>query len=712
MLSTKKVFAALVGIFAAMTAHAQALSEFMTPRTNDTAAGMLDKLLGLVTDASPGDVSALAAGMHIFNIAAVGAGTLMFTYMTIMGTLKSAQDGEVLGKQWSSMWIPLRFTFGIALLVPLPSGYSTAQVGMIKLAKTGSEVANQVWDASAAFVSGPTQTATARVNAIKGPTYAKALNDSVRTILRAETCVLMYRERYSLGSEFVLRARPDAVKNSYAAEWGYRGQSSDYKPDECGRIETASYAQPKNERKIAEAETNALIKAQLDGLFAAAAKVRPAAALIATPCGRTDQPVCPTPETLKEAIDAGVKEGAAAYSAIVDPRINQLYTVSMSAVEKVKTSTAGGWINAGTSMYSLAKVSTEINKLEAWTPKITPPDQSSAAAQSTVTNDDIISLSWANPLGEDVKDFALSDKYRWISYKLGGDPEDKRHMLVQIKEAGDDIMMSAMGALAAAAIVDTVSNFIPWTAAAKTVASKVVPGVAAVGQALVIGLLAIYICGIMMSLVIPMMPFVLWAGSVLGWLIAVVQAVIAAPIWLAGHLHPEGDDLAGKGAGGYMILVEIFLRPTFMVLGLIGGYALIDVMCGWVGTAFFATVDSVQADSTTGLVSIVVLVIMYTGITFTVMNESFKLVTHIPSTIMTWIGGSHAGHDKAAEFGSAAQGHIQQGMGRTEQQMGAALGSVVNRGIGSGSGGRGDASDKLMQKPKGKQQSDDDSSMG
>ena len=106
-----------------------------------------------------------------------------------------------------------------------------------------------------------------------------------------------------------------------------------------------------------------------------------------------------------------------------------------------------------------------------------------------------------------------------------------------------------------------------------------------------------------------------------------------------------------------------------MVLGLVSALALVDIMGRWVGYAFFATVDSVQSESWTGVVSIVTTVIIYVGLTFTIIRTCFGLVHDVPSTIMTWIGGSHAGHDKGAEFGQAAQGQINNGMARAEAPL-------------------------------------------
>jgi conjugal transfer/type IV secretion protein DotA/TraY len=81
---------------------------------------------------------------------------------------------------------------------------------------------------------------------------------------------------------------------------------------------------------------------------------------------------------------------------------------------------------------------------------------------------------------------------------------------------------------------------------------------------------AISMLGFAMTLAfwIPMSPFILWIGGFLGWVIAVLEMVAAAPLWAAAHLHPDGEGMASKyGANGWMIILEVFAKPVLMVVG-------------------------------------------------------------------------------------------------------------------------------------------------
>lgn len=49
------------------------------------------------------------------------AGILLF-YTLVAGTLSTAHDGEMLGKRWSSMWVPLHTALGAAAIMPSIGG--------------------------------------------------------------------------------------------------------------------------------------------------------------------------------------------------------------------------------------------------------------------------------------------------------------------------------------------------------------------------------------------------------------------------------------------------------------------------------------------------------------------------------------------------------------------------------------------------------------
>jgi len=78
-----------------------------------------------------------------------------------------------------------------------------------------------------------------------------------------------------------------------------------------------------------------------------------------------------------------------------------------------------------------------------------------------------------------------------------------------------------------------------------------------------------YTAGFTLAYYLPAIPIIFWVLGIVGWLIMVLEAVVAAPLWAASHVLPEGEGFAGPPARqGYMLLLALLIRPVLMVIGL------------------------------------------------------------------------------------------------------------------------------------------------
>ncbi|TID97733.1 type IV secretion protein DotA, partial [Legionella pneumophila] len=75
--------------------------------------------------------------------------------------------------------------------------------------------------------------------------------------------------------------------------------------------------------------------------------------------------------------------------------------------------------------------------------------------------------------------------------------------------------------------------------------------------------------GFVTAYYIPVLPYMIFTFGSFAWLIAVIEAMVAAPIVALGVTHPEGNEAFGKGEFAIMILVNVFLRPSLMIIGYI-----------------------------------------------------------------------------------------------------------------------------------------------
>lgn len=84
---------------------------------------------------------------QIFNGIILAVAMFILSYVGIVSTVNTAQEGQVMGKKWSSVWIPLRSTMGLLLLAPVPgTGYSLLQVTIMWIVLNGVGAADKLWN--------------------------------------------------------------------------------------------------------------------------------------------------------------------------------------------------------------------------------------------------------------------------------------------------------------------------------------------------------------------------------------------------------------------------------------------------------------------------------------------------------------------------------------------------------------------------------------
>jgi len=88
--------------------------------------------------------------------------------------------------------------------------------------------------------------------------------------------------------------------------------------------------------------------------------------------------------------------------------------------------------------------------------------------------------------------------------------------------------------------------------------------------------------GYLTAYYIPFVPYMIFTFASIAWLMAVVEAMVAAPIVALSITHPEGEGpFGGKAEQSLMILMNVFLRPSLMIIGYISGIIL-SYVCVWV----------------------------------------------------------------------------------------------------------------------------------
>lgn len=176
--------------------------------------------------------------------------------------------------------------------------------------------------------------------------------------------------------------------------------------------------------------------------------------------------------------------------------------------------------------------------------------------------------------------------------------------------------------------------------------------------------------GIMMGVYLPFVPFLLYLFGVIAWLIAVVEAMVAAPLVAMGVTHPEGHDLLGKSEQAVMLLLGVFIRPAAMVIGLLMAITLNYIMVGFFNYGFVVTVNPLLGTLSTDatdfqLLIVAATLIVYVYVIIEVMNMSFSMIFQVPDKVLRWIGGP-----VEQSGASAAMGQIKGGVSQSGQSAG------------------------------------------
>lgn len=153
----------------------------------------------------------------------------------------------------------------------------------------------------------------------------------------------------------------------------------------------------------------------------------------------------------------------------------------------------------------------------------------------------------------------------------------------------------------------------------------------------------LYSGGITMSYILPMLPALIWLGMCFGWLVLVMQAMIASPLWVVMHLSPhKGDDFIGAQRNGYMLVLSLIVRPVLMVIGFIFSVLAMNII-GYFINNFFLFIYSMTQVGTNGFITaifgIFVVPVMYCAVVYIALKEMLSIMHKVPDELLSWFGG-------------------------------------------------------------------------
>ena len=194
-----------------------------------------------------------------------------------------------------------------------------------------------------------------------------------------------------------------------------------------------------------------------------------------------------------------------------------------------------------------------------------------------------------------------------------------------------------------------------------------------------------------LAVYIPMLPVIMYSVAVVGWFIAVIEAMIGVPLVVLGMTSVQGHDLLGSAQQTMILMLSVFIRPATLVIGFMFGVINLSLF-GLISSVFISPyiayyismMQSASIDDTSQAIILAVFMLVYLSVYAIVIQLAFGAMFKIPSMVLRWIGaqGISSGEEEALD---QLQSEARQQIGSIAGAFGG-LGSGLGKVMGSGMG--------------------------
>ncbi|MBE5212575.1 DotA/TraY family protein [Pectobacterium sp. A535-S3-A17] len=708
------IFIALLG-FLLMTQTAHAADLFTVPETDKSKLWFLDVLF-------PDDLaqSPLAKTMTILNSAVLLVGGILAAYTLIAGTMSTAHDGEMLGKKWSSMWLPVRTALGTAMILPAAGGFCAAQVMVLWMINQGIGLADTVWNT---YAANPSDGAVITTSA----SYQE-LDRIAKTAFINNVCMLKAGELWnkSAANDLFPHVTPQfsmtSEKGQYLYRYNYGANNAGNDMNKnllvskaaCGSITLTDPEAKAAYDEQAKAQAQAAIAA--GGMYMAymPQDIKTNISGIVESHNTAFIALNNSMKLLAEQyvadnnidIQNGINGATANYVSVIDSAVRAAFSTGDQWDDFKENVQKDGWFMAGAWSMKLIRVQDAINgaahnlpvagqatmeygdifdnSLNAIMAKVSQDMARSTTASRYANGIDAQNRTEANTSGKSGSGPKTDDAGKIVSSLqseanksisgamagflsssvINGRKQGKIvafstdttaanlqaiNPLLAVKGLGDTISAAGWTLLGSSAVVGAgLGAWTSWTS------SWVSGAFGAMGVVMPL-VVPLWIAGDTLAVVIPMLPYVMWFGVCVGWMILCLEAMVAAPLWVITHLHPDGDGVVGRGGAGYGLVLSLTMRPALMITGLIAAYTMLPILGGIVNETFSGAFGMMSANAGIGIIESLALIAVYIAMMFTVVKKSLSLIHVIPDEIMKWLG-VNSGQSMAGYAQSASKG--------------------------------------------------------
>ncbi len=610
----------------------------------DASKHILDAFLGQGWDtwgASLGGSQASELMLELFsafNLVALAVVSALFIWILAVAVAGTAHEGTPFGKRYSSLWMPLRFVGAMGALAPIFKGLSLFQVAILACIGFSINLGNFVWDLGTDYfvehggqltVQAPDQNVTH---------YAAISNGALESLTL----------QYYLNERRGLNIMP-------GGEWKYSGNwfraGGEYKflfNGNAGSI-TVSCVD----------EGDALCRGKVNAVSAAVSALSPLAQQLAdpdTPASSIDpRALYDAATTVNQTILADVQSYA---------QQGQLKSKLQDFEENARQY---GWFAAGSSYWSISWINQEVREAMYSGITYSPHEYTMSelqalmhglrdyeAAKERVAN--YIKTAYASRRGisDTTATPSVTDEGRafdeitnWLRATLNQlvagnilpiavEKLSSQDPIMAVSNVGDYLIGSAWGLASALGVVDVAHSM----GKALPFVGKAIPNLDKyISFALFTVFLPLLLYGLALAYYLPAIPFIRWISALVGWIILVVEALVAAPLWLCAHAMPDGEGAAGQhGKRGYFLLLGILVRPPLMVAGFFAAVILMNVAGRLLGAGFEIFVGGTMQTKIIGITGTFAMLVILGIVVIMTVNKFFSLIHYLPEHVTNWIG--------------------------------------------------------------------------
>ena len=611
---------------------------------SDASKQFLDSLLGQGWDSwGQGLGGSQAAELMLemfsaFNIVALAIISALFIWVLAVSVAGTAHEGTPFGKRYSSLWMPLRFVGAMGAMAPIFKGLSLFQVAILACIGFSINLGNFVWSLGTDYfvehggqitVQAPDQNVTH---------YAAIANGALESL----TLQYYLNERRGLGI-------------SPGGTWDYNGNwirsGGEYRFSFNGNTGSIMVE--------CVDESDALCRGKVNAVGTAISSLSSVASQLANP------------DTPADSIDPLALHNAA--NNINATILSSLQSYAKQGQLKSKlqdfqdVSQQYGWFIAGSSYWSISWINQEVREAMysgiSYNPREYTQSEMLAmtyglhdyeAMQERVANYIKTAYAARRGVSDTTANPSVTDEGRafgeignWLRATLNGlvsanilpiavEKLSSNDPIMAISNVGDYFIGTAWGLAAALGAVDVAHSLgkaIPLVGNAVPNLDKYISFV------LFAVFLPLLLYGLALAYYLPAIPFIRWISALAGWAILIVEALVAAPIWLCAHALPEGEGAAGQhGKRGYLLLLGIVIRPPLMVAGFFAAVILLNVLGRVIGAGFELFIAGTSQTKVIGITGTISMLIILGIVVIMMANKFFSLIHYLPEHVTNWIG--------------------------------------------------------------------------